>query len=282
MNRLLLLALLVMLAACRTAPPTHTAMPQVDSTLKLVTLNLYHDKDEWPKRRTQIVDTLAALQPDVIALQEVLQHDTLPNQAQWLAQELGYHWYFISVDPEDKARRYGNALLTRQPVVARGQQRLHPLEDSRTAGFVRIKLQGQPVNVYVTHLHHTTEGTALRAQQVDGLMAFIDSSSEGISSVVAGDFNTAADAPELHRLRAGFVDSFSVLHSDATPLVASTLNPAYFSVPASIDHVFHQRGRFQSSAAELLFTQPDTQGTWASDHRGLSVTLRMHAPVPGK
>ena len=92
----------------------------------------------------------------------------------------------------------------------------------------------------------------------------------------------SADAPELHRLRAGFVDSFSVLHSDATPLEASTLNPAYFSVPASIDHVFHQRGRFQSSAAELLFTQPDTQGTWASDHRGLSVTLRMHAPVPDK
>ena len=97
MNRLLLLALLVMLAACRTAPPTHTAMPQVDSTLKLVTLNLYHDKDEWPKRRTQIVNTLAALQPDVIALQEVLQHDTLPNQAQWLAQELGYQVAFYTL-----------------------------------------------------------------------------------------------------------------------------------------------------------------------------------------
>ena len=280
MSRLLLLALVLMLAACRTAPPTHTSMPQVDSTLKLVTLNLYHDKDDWPQRRTQIVDTLAVLQPDVIALQEVLQHDTLPNQAQWLAQELGYHWYFISVDPEDKARRYGNALLTRQPVVARGQQRLHPLEDSRTVGFVRIQLRGQPVNIYVTHLHHTAEGAALRAQQVDGLMAFIDSSSEGIPSVVAGDFNTAADAPELHRLRAGFVDSFSVLYPDATPL--STLNPAYFSVPASIDHVFHQRGRFQPGAAELLFTQPDVRGVWASDHRGLSVTLRMHALGAGK
>ena len=24
----------------------------------LVTLNLYHDRDDWPRRRTQIVDTL--------------------------------------------------------------------------------------------------------------------------------------------------------------------------------------------------------------------------------
>ena len=71
-------------------------------------------------------------------------------------------------------RRYGNALLTRQPVLARGQQRLNPLEDSRTAGFVRIKLQGQAVNVYVTHLHHTVEGKSLRARQINDLMAQTD------------------------------------------------------------------------------------------------------------
>ena len=169
-------------------------MPQVDSTLKLVTLNLYHDKDEWPKRRTQIVDTLAALQPDVIALQEVLQHDTLPNQAQWLAQELGYHWYFISVDPEDKARRYGNALLTRHPVLARGQQRLQPMEDSRTAGFVRIKLQGQPVNVYVTHLHHTPEGKALRTQPPTNSARWPASVSAAKSACVPG---WAIQSPEI-------------------------------------------------------------------------------------
>ena len=282
MNRLLpLLALWLMLAACRTAPPAQAPITAGNPTLSVVTLNLYHDKDDWPKRRTQIVETLARLQPDVIALQEVLQHEALPNQAQWLAQELGYHWYFISVDAEDRVRRYGNALLTRHPVLARGQQRLNPLEDSRTAGFVRIRLQGQPVNVYVTHLHHTDEGKAQRAQQIDDLLAFIHASSEDIPSLVAGDFNTAADSTELDRLRREFIDSFGLLHPQATPEAASTLNPAYFPVPERIDHVFHQRDRFQPLSAELLFSQPDAQGTWASDHRGVLASLRVTSPNQG-
>ena len=276
MNRLVsLLALLLMLTACRTVPPAETSGTADNSMLAVVTLNLYHDKDDWPQRRKQIVEALEALQPDVIALQEVLQHETLPNQAQWLAQELGYDAYFISVDPTDRTRRYGNALLTRHPVLARGQQALRPLQDSRTAGFVRIRLQGRPINVYVTHLHHTHEGGAMRAQQVDDLMAFVHSSSEGMPSVVTGDFNSAADSAELARLREAFVDSYGALHPDATAEASSTLNPAYFPIPARIDHVFHQRGRFQPLSADLLFSQPDAQGRWASDHRGLSVALRL-------
>ena len=283
MNRLLpLLSLLLMLAACKTASVVDMPMATGNATLSVVTLNLYHDKDDWPKRREQIADTLRELQPDVIALQEVLQHETLPNQAEWLAQELGYQSYFISVDPEDKLRRYGNALLTRQPVLARGQQHLNPMDDSRTVGFVRIKLQGQPVNVYVTHLHHTPEGRALRVQQVDDLMAFIHSTSEGMPSVVAGDFNTAADSPELDCLRSEFTDSFGTLHPDVTPEAASTLNPAYFPNPARIDHVFHQRGCFIPLSSALLFSQPDAQGVWASDHRGLSATFRLQSSNKGQ
>src|SRR5690606_37958557 len=53
----------------------------------LVTLNLYHDRDDWPRRRVQIVEELRRLRPDAIALQEVLQHEDLPNQAVWLARE---------------------------------------------------------------------------------------------------------------------------------------------------------------------------------------------------
>ncbi len=39
--------------------------------LKLVTLNLYHDRHRWEERFPLIVDMLRAEQPDVIALQEV-------------------------------------------------------------------------------------------------------------------------------------------------------------------------------------------------------------------
>ena len=65
------------------APATAKDTP----TLSVVTLNLYNDKLDWPTRRSQIVQTLRELHPDAIALdaialEEVLQHDKLPNQAQ--------------------------------------------------------------------------------------------------------------------------------------------------------------------------------------------------------
>ncbi|HYM87388.1 MAG TPA: endonuclease/exonuclease/phosphatase family protein, partial [Pseudoxanthomonas sp.] len=59
-------------------------------TLKIATLNLYHDKDDWPGRRVQIVEEFKRQQPDVIALQEVIQREGLTNQAEWLAGQLGY------------------------------------------------------------------------------------------------------------------------------------------------------------------------------------------------
>lgn len=271
-----LLALLLMLVGCGTTTPVekHTAPDR--PTLTVVTLNLYHDKDDWPRRRVQIVETLKALQPEVIALQEVLQHETLPNQAEWLAIQLGYDWHFVSVDPPGKARRYGNAVLTRLPVLARDQQALQPLEDSRTVGMLRVELEGNPINVYVTHLHHTEKGGAMRAQQLDGVMAFIANTAGRFPSIVSGDFNSAADAPELAALRADFVDTYSLLHPGAGASESSTLNLHYFT-PARIDHIFHQRGAFTPVSAQVILNRADAHGVWPSDHYGLSVELQLIA-----
>ena len=63
MRRLLLL----LLAGCAATP--HAPAPTVD----IVTLNLWNDEADWPARLAVITDTLAALRPDVIVLQEVLQ-----------------------------------------------------------------------------------------------------------------------------------------------------------------------------------------------------------------
>ena len=228
----------------------------------------------------QIAATLKMLQPDVIALQEVLQHETLSNQAQWLAGQLGYRWYFASTDPAGTSRRYGNAILSRRPILARGQKSLQPLDDSRTAAFVRIDLEGRLLNIYVTHLHWTDEGGPIRAQQVAGLKDFIEATSEGLPSVVAGDFNASADAPELAGLREGFIDSYGMLHPRADALSSSTLNLKYFA-PKRIDHVFFQREAFDPVASEIIFNHADAEGIWASDHYGMSATVRLR-PVEAK
>ncbi len=274
MSRLLLLFAVLVLSACQTAKPVDIAVSTARPTLSLVTLNLYHDKDDWPRRRVQIAATLKTLQPDVIALQEVLQHENLPNQAEWLAQQLGYESHFVSVDPPSATRRYGNAVLTRLPVLVRGETRLHPLDDSRTAALLRVELQGKPINIYATHLHHTEQGGAMRSQQINDLMAFIAATAGGFPSVVAGDFNAAADSPELAALRLDFADTYGSLHPDVDANASSTLNLHYFK-PARIDHVFFQRNAFKPVFAEIILDHADARGTWPSDHYGLSVQLQL-------
>ena len=255
-------------------PASATDQVQAEKALTVVTLNLYHDKEEWPKRRVQIVEELKRLRPDAIALQEVLQHEGLTNQAEWLATQLGYRWHFVSTDPPDRARRYGNAILTRHPILKRGQKPLQPLDDSRTAAFLRIDADGRWVNVYATHLHWTDQGGAIRAQQIAELVQYIAATSENVPSLVAGDFNSTADSPELAALREGFVDAYGTVHPQADVTSRSTLNLKYFA-PRRIDHVFFQRDAFATVGATILFDQPDAQGVWASDHFGMLVELRL-------
>ncbi|SDQ27248.1 endonuclease/exonuclease/phosphatase family protein [Pseudoxanthomonas sp. CF125] len=273
----LVLALLSLIAFSLPAGAADSSPAPSEKTLKVVTLNLYHDKDDWPKRRVQIAEELKRLQPDAIALQEVLQDEGLTNQAEWLATQLGYQWHFVSTDPAGQPRRYGNALLTRHPILKRSQKLLQPLDDSRSAGFLRIDLDGRPLNLYVTHLHWTDQGGAIRARQIADLMQYIAATSENIPSLVAGDFNSTADSPELAALREGFVDTYGNRHPRADAVSSSTLNPKYFVAPKRIDHVFFQRGAFAPLGAAILFSQPDAQGVWASDHFGMLVELRPAA-----
>ncbi len=243
-------------------------------TVSVVTLNLYHDKADWPKRRVQIAETLNRLKPDAIVLQEVIQTEATENQAEWLASQIGYAYQFVSVDPPERVHRYGNALLTLHPILLRDETRLEPLEDSRTAGLLRIDVDGVPVNIYATHLHHTGEGAAIRTRQLTDVTAFIARTAGDAPSLVGGDFNTVADAPELAPLREGFTDSFGTLHPDAGP-ETTTLNRAWFDAPKRIDHIFFETGRFEPVRSEILFTEPDAEGTWASDHHGVLSVFRI-------
>ena len=278
--RLLLIACLLPATALAGSKPAAEGNGEAAAKpeFTLVTLNLYHDRDDWPRRRVQIVDELRRLRPDAIALQEVLQHEKLQNQAAWLANELGYDWHFVTTDPPSQARRYGNALLTRHPVTERGETLLHPLEDHRTAGRVQVQFEGRPLNLYFTHLYWAPDGGPTRAEQLADLLAYVEATSGDAPALIAGDFNAEADAPELGALHEAWLDAWGTLHPDADPATATTLNPAYFDRYQQVDHVFLQRGRMQPLEARLLFAEPDAQGTWASDHRGMLVRLRLPDP----
>lgn len=250
--------------------------------MTLVTLNLHHDREDWRARRAYIARELKRLAPDVIALQEVIERrGSVENQAAWLARKLGYDYTFASVDPVGAPKRYGNALLSRRKVLATHQRLLQPLDDYRVAAHLQVDVDGQPVNVYVTHLNERADarGAGIRTRQVADLLDFIASNSAQAPVVIAGDFNTAADTLDLQALRKGYGDSYGSVHrnSDAT---VSTLNMHIFDRPARIDHVFFQQNRLLAREARILFEAPYAEGRWASDHYGVLVRLQLAPEHP--
>jgi endonuclease/exonuclease/phosphatase family metal-dependent hydrolase len=275
MTRWILLVTLAMSAAT----PGGTLAAAGD-TLTVVTLNIWNDQHDWPRRMAMIVSGLRELRPDVICLQEVLQHATLRNQAETLADSLGCRAYFVSVDSVTRVKRYGNAILTPHRVLLAGGWNLLPADDYRVAAHVRIDWKGRAIDVYDTHLHHTREGSGIRATQIGDLLAYIDSSRGGGPLVLAGDFNAALGAPEMLRVERGYRDVYNATHADAAGGTPSTLNPLLGNAPNHIDHIFVARGAragLVPLSSGLLFTSAGPDSVWASDHFGVVARLRLGA-----
>lgn len=270
-------AVAVLVAGCASTSQRGAA-PAPDATLDVVTFNLYHDKADWPERLPVILAGLPALDPDVVALQEVLQTAELPNQARTIAEALGYHVTFFSVDPPGNAHRYGNALLTRAPPLAHDQVALAPFRDNRNAGMVRITVGGRPVAVYVNHPNYLedAEGVAMRTEQFAGLLDFVDRTRGDAPVLLLGDFNALAGSPELAAIEARFDDALALAQPAlvADPARGSTLNPAFFDRPMRIDHVMPQRGAFDVLSADIVL-DPPRDATPASDHFGVHARLRV-------
>jgi len=247
------------------------------SGMSVVTFNLHHDREDWPERRRVIQRELERLQPDVIALQEVIQKPHVRNQAAWLARKLGYDYLFVSTDPPGRFKRYGNALLTRRPVLARNEHLLAPLGDYRTVGHLRIDVDGRAVNVYGTHLNERSDedGERIRRDQIADLLAFVARTDGGAPVVIAGDFNAQVDAGDLSPLRQRYGDSFGSVHVNNELAQVSTLNRHYFDAPRRIDHVFFQQDQLVAREARLLFDEPYAEGRWASDHYGVWTRLQF-------
>jgi endonuclease/exonuclease/phosphatase family metal-dependent hydrolase len=255
------------LAACATA-----FGGAAGPALKLVTFNIWHNQGDWAARRPLLLDAIRAETPDVVALQEVLEDAAvgLPNQASTVAEALGDGWsvFFVSTDPEGAPRRYGNALLTRLPVVAHDWKKLEPLDDYRTAVRVRVTLAGRPVDLVDTHLAWQDDAQAVRARQIADLLDWLPKEGD-VPLVVMGDFNAAQEDAGLADLTGPRF--FSALPRNSVP---TTLNPARGHPNRIIDHIFVEAARFEPVEAHLIGDRP-VGGEYPSDHFGVAASVRL-------
>ena len=260
------------LIAAAAALPVSACAPRATArrSLNVATFNIWHDAGNWPVRAGLIADALRAADADVIALQEVLQDSrkNLPNQAETLAAALGgYSVHFMSTAPEGAANRYGNAILTRLPVIAVESRKLEPLNDHRTAIRVRVDVQGRPVDLVNTHLAWQAHEGPMRAQQIRDLLGWLPG--DGAPLVVMGDFNAPLDEPAIAPLLARGLDTALAPGAVETTLVTSRGHK-----PRVIDHILAERRSFATRGARLIGDMP-VDGEYPSDHFGVSATLTL-------
>ena len=244
--------------------------------LHVATLNIRNLADRWDERLPLILADMAALQPDILGLQEVvyvLQQDRLIGAAGAGRYESVRGW---AGRPE-----YGNALLVREPLVASDVERLD-LGLSRSATRARIALPGgATVAVVVTHLHHVPADEGARDEQASVLLDWLESGAAADGLVVVGDFNAEPVEPAYRRMTdAGFRSSFH----EANGREPDVTWPSGLEAPAKdadgepgcLDYVW-VRGAIAVESCRLAFDRPAVgdPGLYPSDHLGLSARLTV-------
>jgi len=184
--------------------------------VRLVTFNTHHGVGEDARHDLpRLAKLLHSVEADVICLQEVDRHfgdrsedvDQALLLSRALDMQLAWGPAIDEPRPGDQPRRqYGNALLSRLPVLVSDVHRLPGGGEPRIALRTMLELDGGTLWVTATHL--TTRSPAERGAQVTALAEL---HSEGMEAgVLVGDFNARPEAPELDPLRSRFTDAWEL------------------------------------------------------------------------
>src|SRR5262252_240144 len=134
-----------------TCGPRPGTLRKTTVRFRVVTLNLEQDHKRWEERRPLIVEGMRALEPDIIALNEV----SIPLQtARQLQRDIGpvrgagYN-LVQQTRVNGLASVEGEALLTRFAVVETGNLDFQVRD--MVALVARVVIEERPVDFYVTH-----------------------------------------------------------------------------------------------------------------------------------
>jgi endonuclease/exonuclease/phosphatase family metal-dependent hydrolase len=240
--------------------------------LLVATLNIRNLADRWDERLPLLLADMAALQPDLLGLNEVvypLQQDRLLGAAGEARYEAHRAW---AGRPE-----YGNSLLVKAPLAAGSVERLDLGGGGRSALRAIVPLPGGARLAFaVTHLHHVPADDAVRDAQVAQLVAWLEGLPDHDALVVAGDFNAEPDEAAAARMRdAGFASGFAQANG-ADPAVTWPSGLQAEAIdddgdPGCLDYLW-LRGAIRAEDARLAFDRPAVGDPtlYPSDHLGLA------------
>lgn len=258
-----------------------------------------------------VAEVLRQLDADIIGLNEVFYPRVVAGDdhpaLEALAARLGMHFVFgpclrWPAEQEMPARAYGNALLSRWPIIASSGHHLTPKEedkndllaDKEQRGLLEGRIQlpdRRTFTVYVTHLDHTDEQA--RAVQLRVARTWL-TRDRNRPHIVMGDFNAISrwDWPEarLATLRnQPTSQGGNLAGDDKGPLVVEAMEKAgyidlyqHFGAPGAvtfptddwpirIDYLFASAALASRVTACTIWTQADG----VSDHRPVLADISL-------
>lgn len=222
-------------------------------TLVVMTYNIHHGEGTDGKLDLERIAAIVRDQrPDVVCLQEVdrnLPRTNSIDMPRVLGELLDMYVVFGDNYAFDGGL-YGNATLTRLPIVEHENRRLPNPKNAEPRGCLRVRVatNGHVVDVFNTHFGLDPE------ERREQAAAIVDMVGE-FPVLLAGDLNAVRGSPPLSILETRFVDSFQ-----PRVLPESTLPKA--RNPRRIDYVLLTHG-VRSVASHIV---TEGEAVVASDH----------------
>ncbi|WP_299088381.1 endonuclease/exonuclease/phosphatase family protein [uncultured Metabacillus sp.] len=240
--------------------------------IDVLTFNIHHgvgiDKEANLERIAQVLEKSEA---DIIGLNEVDKYfskrSLFEDQTRWLAKQLNTNYFFspslsFKSKTTNKVRQYGNALLSRFPIVSKKSHSFNympGLIEGRSLLDATIQIDKQLYQIMVTHL---SLNPFLHRKQTDFIIKQIHKYPHPI--ILMGDWNMKPGSKGWKKLSDKVQDSWHV----------SGMGPGY-TYPSShpkmrLDYIF------VSPELRVVQSQVITYTHNSSDHLPLKATISCH------
>jgi endonuclease/exonuclease/phosphatase family metal-dependent hydrolase len=203
--------------ACASSPsslradpaPVTLPAPGAEGDLRVMTFNI----QSAIRGLDKVSEVIRSASPDIVALQEVDVGSRRANgldQPAELARRTGLKYYAHFRTTSLFGGDYGVAILSRFPLESVEQHAL-PVEtgtEPRTVARVNMKVHGQDVSVYVTHLTRRPFNGGIRVRQSAAIMKLM--AQDPRPKLLMGDMNDTPESGSLRLFKRELADVFEL------------------------------------------------------------------------
>lgn len=239
--------------------------------LVAATVNLRCLLDDWDQRKGPLAEGIAAVDPDLLALQEVCHSSSKSNLQELLALVsaiTGKGYQSVVYDTHHNPLALANegiAVVTPHAITL--QQNVDLPDGFFNRGAIVTRVQTPVGSLLFTGTHLDFGSAATRQQELAVARAAIDAEREpGEPAILAGDMNESPSGACIQdALAAGWVDSWDALHPGDPGLTSPADDPKN-----RIDYLLLSDPDTKLVLTHaLVFLDQAVSGVWPSDHRGV-------------